>query len=72
MIVPITTDEVQVSVPGELLGESDLVLPGAPRFIHHRRIGYGAVEVTVGRSLGLVAIGYVLPCESLSEPLAVD
>ena len=71
-IRPVTTDEVQVSVTGKLLRETDLLLPCGPRVIDDRSIGHSTVEVAVRIILGLIAIGYALAREPLPEPFAFD
>jgi hypothetical protein len=68
----ITTDEVQVSVPGELFGKGDLVVPCGPGFVHDCLIPNGTIEVAVRLSVGLIPIGYALAGEPLPEPLTFD
>ena len=65
-------DEAEIGVTSELLGEGDLVVPCSPGILDNRLIGHGAVEVTIGLDVGLVASGYVLAREPLPEPLPLD
>ena len=68
----VTPDEAEIGVTSELLGEGDLVVPCSPGILNNRLIGHGAVEVTIGLDVGLVASGYVLAREPLPEPLPLD
>jgi hypothetical protein len=68
----ISANKAEICVTGELLGEADLVSPRGPRLIDHCLISHGTVEVAIGLSLRLVAIGYVKTREPLPEPLALD
>ncbi len=66
----VVSDEVEVGVARELLGEGDLIPPRGPRLIHDILIGHGDVEVAVGIGLSLIALGNVLAHEPPTEPPA--
>ena len=66
----ITTNEVQISVPDELFGKGDFVLPCGPRFVHDCLIPNRTIEVAIRLSFGLISIWYTLAREPLPEPLA--
>jgi hypothetical protein len=72
LVCSVTSDEAQVCLTGELLGEGDLVTPGVPGCIDNGLIGRGTVEVAVGLGFGLETRGHVLTSEPLPEPLALD
>jgi hypothetical protein len=72
LIRSITTDEVQVSVPGELFGKGDLVVSCGPGFVHDCLVPNGTIEIAVRLRFGLIPIGYALAREPLPEPLTLN
>ena len=68
----VLSDEAEVGVAGELLGEGHLVTPCGPRLVDDRLISHGTVKVTIGLDVRLVAIRHVLASEPLPEPLTLD
>jgi len=45
---PVMSDEAEIGVVHELLGEGDLLAPCSPCFRHDRGIGHGTVGLGVG------------------------
>ncbi len=70
--LPILSDEAEVGVSYEPLGEVNLLMPGRPCFIHDLLIGHCSVEVTVGLGIGLVTPGYGEAGEPPTEPPTLD
>ena len=61
----VATDEVEVGIASELLGEGDLVAPGTPGVLDHCLIAHRTVEVAVWLCLGLITSGHILAAETL-------